>query len=330
VLRLSRLFLFFGFFGLPLFVQATVPLGSDVNLAMFADAQLLWGESGTNSGFTLNDGALYLSRNHLDTEFFVGLPFTTQNAPNPTSLPNGNSGQSTSADLNFAGAKAQAYIGHKYGNHVFWRAGQFDGLYGYEGNSTKELFFSNQGQLWGELPTVQTGLTVGLKPTEQLTLQAVVANHHDEGQKADGEGLDGGVKATLEKENWNAGGGVLLMDKRTGEEYLVEAYAEVKLHKWTAAVDLAVKKESAENVAGTGALISVLYALNPMWSIGARVDGVQLMDRYYRFQPSLGVNARMSEDLVAKATYSHLESEINEGDGVIGYDYTTFNIVYVF
>src|SRR5262249_40361750 len=130
----------------PTMAFATIQLGQDVTLSAFADAQLLWGEGGQNSGFTLNDGALYVGRNHQNNEFLIDLAFSGTNVPNPNNIPNVNRGGASPSNLMVSDSKTQVYIGHKYANSIFWRVGQFDGLYGYEANDTRELFFSNQGQ----------------------------------------------------------------------------------------------------------------------------------------------------------------------------------------
>jgi hypothetical protein len=144
-----------------------ISANAEMKVNGFVDAQYGWDNDGKPLGFTLNDGAVYLNASGDMAYAMVDLAFS-----------GGNS--TTSAAFTFASGKSQAYVGKKYDMGLSWQLGQWDTIWGLEGNDTKDLFFAKQGRIYSSItPFVHMGALLGYKFTEMLSLNVIVADAQD-------------------------------------------------------------------------------------------------------------------------------------------------------
>lgn len=122
----------------------------------------------TRSGFLLDDGALYFSVKKDDLEAAIDLPFSR----------NGLITSDTS-DLSISKTKAQIYGRYHFSKTMHVTFGQFDTVYGFELNDSKDRSFGNVGLAYSQtLPVVHTG-TYLTYAENGFTLRALVANPSD-------------------------------------------------------------------------------------------------------------------------------------------------------
>jgi hypothetical protein len=112
-----------------------------------------WLESGNTAvrreriGYLFEDGALYFNFKKENIEAFVDLPFF-RNATSNTD----------NASLAFAETKAQAWMAYNFSESMKIVIGQFDTLYGFELNDSKDRLFGNYGLVYSQtLPIVHSG-----------------------------------------------------------------------------------------------------------------------------------------------------------------------------
>jgi hypothetical protein len=100
-----------------------------------------------NSGYLLEDGAVYFSYADGPLSAFIDLPFYR----------NGDS-TTDSADISFAKLKAQFYAKYEIAKNFNIVFGQFDTIYGVELNDSKDRVFGHAGLVYAQtLPVVHSG-----------------------------------------------------------------------------------------------------------------------------------------------------------------------------
>jgi hypothetical protein len=144
--------------------------------------------------FTVHQGALYLSKKIKSSDVFVDIPFV-QNA--------------TAGNLTLATTQAQAYVSHTYDFGLTWTAGQFDTIYGFEVNDTKDIFFTTQGPVYGILPVTHTGFMAAYKIMDGLKIHALVGNANQAGFHTAGNAMEFGGRLNFEHDWFRAGAGIL-------------------------------------------------------------------------------------------------------------------------
>lgn len=122
----------------------------------------------TRSGFLLEDGALYFSVKKESLEAAIDLPFSR----------NGLITSDTS-DLSISKTKSQIYGRYHFSKTMNLTFGQFDTVFGYELNDSKDRLFGNVGLAYSQtLPVVHTGAYLSYVENG-FTLRALVANPSD-------------------------------------------------------------------------------------------------------------------------------------------------------
>ncbi len=160
--------------------------------------------AGSKSTFTLNQAALYLSKGLEGAKVFVDLPFRQSAATG-----------STTNNFEFATTQAQAYITKKYDTGVFWQAGQYDTVYGFEGNDTKDLLFTRQGLVYALLPVTHSGLRVGFE-FGTASISFLLGNANQKGQQTPSDNPEAGAKLAWNVDNYRLGLGYLV-NKQDGD-----------------------------------------------------------------------------------------------------------------
>jgi hypothetical protein len=179
---------------------------SDLKISGFADLRLTsiqYDESsGSNgypdSGFSLEDGALYFEYKKDNVTFFLDAPFRRQKDSDRSGTATDT--QSNGSNVLFGSDKAQIYgkISTELGVDV--TLGQFDTIYGVEANDSKDRFFSVGGLIYEKfLPTVHMG-AMATYSLQGAYVKAFAANPKGKGTL--------GTEATTKDENFEYGAAV--------------------------------------------------------------------------------------------------------------------------
>ena len=173
------------------------------------------GTSNQNSrGFSIHDGALYVSKSVGNGEAKLDIPFSLRDKGGKTI---GSGTDSTGAnvsvtagngvDFDIATVRAQAYVGQKYENGLRWKLGQFDTSYGFEVNDTVDIALSRQGYVYNYTdPFVHTGLQVGYDFSPTYGMNLLAANRKDSGLQRD-DRLQYGIQfVSTSVFRWSLGG----------------------------------------------------------------------------------------------------------------------------
>lgn len=128
--------------------SATPEALKKVDVNGFVAPVYMWNDQSDN-GFKLYDSALTISYSHGKSGLFIDLPITSSSA----------SGGSGTFDL--AQERAQGYVTYSPKEWLQFTLGQFDTLYGYELNDSKDRFFVRPGIVYnGALNLVHSGAMV--------------------------------------------------------------------------------------------------------------------------------------------------------------------------
>jgi hypothetical protein len=263
---------------------------SSIQVSGFIDAQFqstsrhtFNGTSNQNSrGFSIHDGALYVSKTIGSGEAKLDVPFSlrdkggssvgsgTDSTGATVSVTNGNS-----VNFDIATVRAQAYISQKYENGLRWKIGQFDTSYGFEVNDTADVTFTRQGYVYNYTdPFVHTGLQAGYDFTSTFGVNLLAANRKDSGLQRDDRLQYGLQLVSTASFRWSLG--ALYQKALNG---LDDIYADVTVGKTFGdfAVDAEMSLNNNEVTAKAtpntyGYLLNLVYSFSPRWSLGTRAE----------------------------------------------------------
>lgn len=288
------------------------------------------GAEGSNrqaeSGFLVDDAALYIEGKAEGARLFLDLPFSRDRQAagfNP------DFGKSDSADFGFAKTKAQAYIEIPTGDNGLFQFGQFDTIYGFELNDAKDRFFSQTGLVYNNaLPVTHTG-ALWQYTQEGLSLKLLVANPNNKGSLGTSttqeDGLETGATLGWSDPNFRLLVGYLSRPKANplGEmksRTLKNLVAGVSVGGFD--LDLehdAIFDPSKDNngnlisdAEGTAAMLHLVYNVNGQWKLGIRSEKTHkdvLSGGNYEEQAQfLGLQYRKTEQLSFGAEYGTYET----------------------
>lgn len=273
---------------------------NDLKITGFADLRLTsiaYDESsGSNgypdSGFSLEDGALYFEYKKDNVTFFLDAPFRRKKDADSSGTPTDT--QSNDSNILFGADKAQIYgkIGTDFG--VDLTLGQFDTIYGVEANDSKDRFFSVGGLIYEKfLPTVHMGAMAGYS-YEGAYAKAFVANPKGKGTL--------GTETTTKDENFEYGAAIGYSNEmyrgqvgyltrgirksnntENGQRALLDVTAGITWAGVSFDVEYSSLADDSKNTltssntadqedAATGMIALVTYAVTDSFSVGARYE----------------------------------------------------------
>jgi len=219
-----------------------------VSFGGYVDAQYNWNNTKDTGGvsnadssvntFRFNEGAVYLSKKVGGAEVFVDLDF----AGPAKSATSGFTGTPVAEDWTVGESKSQAYVSMSYDNGFAWRLGQFDSLFGFEGNDTHTIKYAAHGVMWDQMPVTHVGWHGSYEFSDMFTVHGLVANPYNQGHMNNGN-LDFGLKANTKFDSFNFNLGVLVNtgdheatgnDKQSG--YIVDMDIGSNWGMWDAAL----------------------------------------------------------------------------------------------
>jgi hypothetical protein len=214
-------------------------------------------------GFTLNDAAIYLSKDFgRGLSAMVDLPFASSSAAPATST------------VNFGASQAQAYVQWMTGA---WQAkfGQYDSIYGYERNDSRDRFFADAGLVKTLiLPYTHVGAMVGYT-ISQVTLRGQIADPADTGTMTN-QNPEFGLQARYDGDSLMGSAGLTFGDQKNGpgSNMLIDVTAGLRMDRLTGGIYFADKKTSGVDKHATGFGLQGVYDLSTDMGAGGRLEYV--------------------------------------------------------
>ncbi len=210
-------------------------------------------------GFTLNDGALYISK-----DFTRGLSAMID-------LPFGSTVAASGTSVGFAGSRAQAYVNWVTGG-LQVKFGQYDTIYGYERNDSRDRFFADAGIVKSSLvPLTSVGALVGYS-FGGVTIRGQLANQHDTNTMANAN-PELGLQVRYDGPFFVAGGLTFSDQKNTsGSNMLVDLMAGLKAERFMGAVYFDDVKTAGIDKHSTGFGVQGAFDVTPDLGVGGRIE----------------------------------------------------------
>jgi hypothetical protein len=290
----------------------------------FVDAQFNMSNAGTTNGFSVNDGALYLTAETGTTSVNIDLPFFSDAF---------GSGDNS---FTFATTKAQAFFMKKYDTGGCWKLGQFDTIFGFEANDSPDIQYSHQGLIFANiLPLTHTGLHYMHTFGKELTLNLIVANKFNHGH-ADGLDMDYGAQLVFKNDSFHLFGGVLLGKDHASSNMnsLIDVLAGVTQGSLTLDAELDLTKSAAAPDTGLGILANVAYNVNKDVGLGVRgeflskVTDTLNVARFQQIGVTAGPQFTLSSAAKAKVDYSLVSTTLVDGGASVTSHAAALSVVY--
>jgi hypothetical protein len=254
----------------------------------------LSGSSGSpESGFGVEDGALFLNYQKESLSFLLDVPFRRLKnsdvgvTTNPNASPNGN--------VVWGNDKLQAFV--KYASPSNFEAvfGQFDTIFGVEVNDSKDRYFSKTGLVYDYmLPVTHTGALVSYNYNGAYgrLLSANSNNKGSLGASASGDNnYEYGAALGFANDMFRGQWGYLArpINKASGENGGLRSLTDVTLGttlgKFNLDLEYSNLKDESKNTLtpadtsdieanGVGYFLLASYNVTDQWSLGARIEQV--------------------------------------------------------
>lgn len=284
----------------------------------------------SESGFLVDDAALYIEGKTSGARLFLDLPFSRERQAagfNP------DFAKSDSADFGFAKTKAQAYIEVPTGENSLFQFGQFDTIFGFELNDSKDRFFSQTGLVYNNaLPVTHTG-ALWQYAHDGLNLKLLVANPNNKGSlgtsTSNEDGLESGATLGWSNSNFRLLLGYLTRPKANPNgEMKNRTLKNLVVGLTGGGFDLDLEHDvifdpSKDNngdlvsdAEGTASMLHLVYNVNDQWKIGLRGEKTQkdaLSGGNFEEQAQfVGLVYRKTEQLSFGAEYGTYEISATE------------------
>ena len=213
-------------------------------------------------GFTLNDAALYLSKDFTHgVSAMIDLPFAS-------------GAFATSSNVNFADTRAQAYVQWMTGQFQA-KFGQYDSIFGYERNDSRDRFFADAGLIKSLiLPQTYVGALGGFSAGD-FTGRVQLSNARESGTMSN-TNPELGLQARFDGQPLFGAIGLTINDQKgvDGSNMLIDFNVGVKMDRVMGALYFDDRKIAGvdKHWDGFGALGS--FDLSPDLGLGARVEYV--------------------------------------------------------
>ena len=270
----------------------------------------------TESGFLVEESALYVEYKKDKLTFFVDLPFA-RNTDTATNT----------ADFSFAKTKAQVFATYAMNDQFSLTFGQFDTLFGIELNDSKDRVFGQTGLVYNQtLPVVHSGADLQFTHNE-IVAKLLAANPSDR-EALGGAGTNGDenheMGATLGY-NWDLLHGQLgyltrsMKDRADGNSArnLLNVILGTKYSAFTLDVEYSMVTNPQKNTlttngtdkedAGTGIMALATYSPFEKWLVGLRYETINKdpgASGYYKASTyGVALHHDVTENLQARAEY---------------------------
>lgn len=296
------------------------------------------------SGYGLEDGAVYVSYEKDNLSFLIDMPFRRFKSADDAGMAGGANVSNTSK-IAVGVDKAQLWGKYKFNDTVAATLGQFDTIFGLELNDSKDRVFNKTGLVYDvTLPVTHTGLMLEAS-SNGFTGKLFSANSNNKGSLGDdGAGknvYEYGVTAGYVNETYRGQIGYLTrptvkLDGSNGARTLTDILLGATFGAFTIDAEYNIVSDPAKNTLtadpadteknGTGLEVLATYKLNDAWLLGARFESLQ-NDPGNGFKESgssgVAVHYRVAPELETRAEYSTMTYK-TAGD--LKWDQSYFNV----
>ena len=261
----------------------------------FIDTQYQWNNSGSPTGVVVNDGAVYFSKKSGDAEAKVDLPFHNTDAGNNS--------------VHIGEGKAQAYLSYTCPKSaVSTKLGQFDTIFGFELNDTKDVFFASQGLVFNQaIPVTHRGALVSIPASSTVTLNLMGAADSSTGV-LNGTNPDWGAQVTSSGPVRLAAGALYRKsENESGKSfYLADFVVGTDMGAWTIDAGFDMRREADATTTGKTYLAHLVYKMDDKMSLGARGELLKEMSGFdSQLALTVGPKIALTKELSAKVNYTH-------------------------
>ena len=311
---------------------------------------------GAESGFLVEDAAFYLSKKSNKLNLLIDLPFSRQkeDAAGATGAVTPQLYKSSGPDLEFATRKAQVVASYQALEWLKVSLGQFDTIFGYELNDSKDRFFGQTGLVYNyALPVTHVGV-LGEIVSHGFTLKLMAANPNGRGSRDNtdntGQSTTNGEDnteygATIGRSGniWRAQLGYatrprLAYDVTRKQRTLFDVVAGVTLFEHlNVDAELALVNDPAKDTdgdgdydtggEGQGYMLHVTYDLNDQWKVGGRYEiADNRLDSLFKQTQAwaTGVHYQFESDASLRGEF--VQYDLDPGHGVANQRLSVFAI----
>lgn len=267
-----------------------------IEFSGFVDAQGRLTDPSEDSGFTINDGALYLDTGNDTYQLHIDLPFF---------------GGGENNDFDFAEEKAQAYLSGSHSNGFTWQLGQFDSIIGFEDNDSVGLDFATGAGIAGApFPSTHTGFLFGVSK-EKWSISGLVANQADAGT------LEGDVDlGTVITWDTKVHGYLSILTHDAGDGRDMVAEFSVGTQWGSMAIDTAMAYTSPDGgKKGWTLLLQGVYDFHGPWSWAWRLEAADDQADFDEAEAAtLGLRRQLNKQFMLKLDAVFQELKVAPGD----------------
>ena len=279
---------------LALAVIALIPsvgFANDVKVSGFIDPQMQWNNSASSPWFVLNDAAVYATASMGNVDVKIDLPFSASSTANNT--------------FTWASTKAQAYFEMKHDN-CKWKLGQFDTMFGNEGNDATDITSARQGIIRQRLtPVTHMGFMYSHNFGGQVMFNAIVADPNGKSSSA-GTNLEfAGQLAFTLVPNFNFDVGYMMNKVATENATLMEVKAGYKADMWSLNAGLDMKKPATVGAETAVGMLAMFDVWSGDWSGSFRFENISKeVGRDKEMQITVGPQYAMAKNVKLKLDYT--------------------------
>jgi len=232
---------------------------SESKFSAFVDIRYLWNSETPNQmGFFLNDAALQWNFKKGQSQLVLDLPFFA------------DSNNLASTAVVFGATKAQAFGKIDLSSEMNLQVGQFDTIYGFDLNDTKDNFFAQQGLVNGLLPVVHVGV-LSTWTHGSTAVKFLLANPADMGH-LDGMNPEGGAQISYGFSDGTFVFGVLGNKQGDVSTLLLDTVVGYQVSKdWKLDFEWLMKRITDED-STQAFLLQNVYSLSPDLGLGLRAE----------------------------------------------------------
>jgi hypothetical protein len=284
----------------------------------FLDFQYQYKKETKSPGFVLQDGALYISKESNNWGIFLDLPFAW-------------GGDASNNNFKFATEKAQAYVTVSAPYGLGLSVGQFDTIFGFELNDTKDIAFTKPGIVFNAaLPVTHTGALVTytyeieqFNQTRNLgafTVKGLLSNPRNQGS-TDGENLEFGGSLGFSNElvRFNLGYLAANFDGPVGTSQLFDFLAGFTYGTVNIDFEYDIKRyvgadKTTFGSTGHAVMAHIVAGITEELGLGVRGEIVSKMLNHHAVQLTFGPHYHFNENFTVRSDYTWNRTEASKGD----------------
>lgn len=266
-----------------------------IQVGGYVDARYTWmkGEkpAGKNS-FTLGEGALYAGKRVGGASVFMDLAFTAT----------------------YGLTVQQAYVANTLDSGLMWKAGRFDGIFGWVANDSGHYQLTTRGLVQGMLETDHGGLLLGYNFSDMLSAHFLVAQNQAVSERAAAGGVEGnmdkpsfGFKLDSKMDAFDLGLGYYMEKNATNAEktdWSLDVVAGTKFADYDFKAIYVMHKDAAADFNKMGFGAHVGGSVTEMVGFGARVEWQKQAEKQTELQVTVGPQFNLEKGFVVKADYT--------------------------